>query len=180
LSRHPEQFESFQQRYCCAGSELWSRGRTDPRLIAEVAGLAVGDISSRPVEDASSYVLVKRVASSDVPPVTTLFDLPAPDTVDLERVAVGASGTAVQRLIGDLGGASTADALALDAGTADELRASHAQLVPAFALEETADTRRHALALFEGRLRTFLTTTQYDAYRDIATKTVTARLMARF
>ena len=93
VATNPPAFEALQGQYCCQGVEWWSRGRVAGTLVDYAAKLSLEGISREPVESPPFLLLAKRVDPRlRAPP---RFDLPAPRTVDIERIAGTSSGTAV-------------------------------------------------------------------------------------
>jgi hypothetical protein len=177
LATDPGAFESLQRQYCCRGIESWSRGRVTGGLIDGVSRLPIAGISPTPLESPPYLLIAKRV-DPELHPLSVL-ELPAPKTVDLRRIATASSGTAVQRLIQDLGG-KAAQSLGLADGDRQRVAELHGQLAQAFADGEANTAREQALDLFAEGMRGLLTPEQYEAYRTMASDAISARMMDRW
>jgi PPIC-type peptidyl-prolyl cis-trans isomerase-like protein len=177
LAHAPERWESFQEQYCCHEPERWSAGRTAAGLLAVASRLAVGAISPVPVEDPPFVTIVRRVDTAEAPVPPVLFNLPAPESLDVPRFAAGVSGTAVQKVIRNLGD-STANELALPPESKERFATLHARLADAFQLGGTRASRQEALAVFHSYLRGILSPEQYDRYQAMVRQTVIEKIMS--
>jgi hypothetical protein len=168
-----ERFETLQRRYCCLDTERWGSGRTSRALVEAVADVPIGGVSGV-LERSNALFLARRAAPESIPGPS--FDLPAPDAVDVQRIAASYSGKAVQKLILDLGD-STSASLGLDPEGATRLKALHAQFSEAFRDGESEETREHALTLFSDALRGQLSGEQYERYRTAANRVVAEKVV---
>jgi hypothetical protein len=84
LARDPSQFEVFQGRYCCTGAQHWYQGRGVPPLGPAVEALALGAMSTTPLEDNDTFVILRRDDPQKSPGPEIRFELPAPTAPNLD------------------------------------------------------------------------------------------------
>jgi hypothetical protein len=179
LLRAGEQWDVFERDHCCKTPERWSRGRTPTALVSAAEGLAIGGISRAPVHDPPNLFVIKRIDPAEAPVPPVLFDLPAPEGVDIARYASGSSGTAVQRLVRKLGD-DAAGELGLSQEKAEQLKQLHDRLAESFQMRGSQDSREQALVAFRSDLRGALSPEEYLRYQQIAQRTVSSKVMTQW
>jgi hypothetical protein len=170
-----DKFDALLQEYCCKDVERLSRGRVADAFFDVAEKLKIGEISPVPAESPPYVLLVKRVELGPRMPVS--FDLPAPSTVDVSKLAMTSSGTAVQSMIKILG-KEASSSLGLNDATAHQVVASHEALSRAFAAEESNETRTKALELFSHEMQEALTKQQYEKYHTMSANFVIKQRMS--
>jgi hypothetical protein len=176
LAQAPDRFDALRRQYCCESTERWGKGRTRRNLVESVSGLSIGATTSTPIDTGSAIAVAKRLDPAQADDASITFDLPAPATVDVSAIAVISSGTAVQKLIRNLGDEAS-NALSLPQEAAQRVKTLHGDLAAAFGVSEQRETREHALASFDRELQVVLSTEQYRRYHDLAAERVSDRLM---
>jgi hypothetical protein len=172
----PDRWEALRGENCCAEAQFWSRGRTARSWVEMVASLPIGGVSPVPLDRRPYFRIVQRLDPSHAEPAPVRFDLPAPDGIDLRRIAASSRGTAVQKFVRALGD-QTSKALGLDPDAARRLTSLHDQLAVAFGDRESRQTREQALDTFDTQLRSVLNADQYTQYRKLAENIVGAKVM---
>jgi hypothetical protein len=85
LALDPSAWPRLLSDYGCEGVETWTEGRAPRELEALLEQLAPGEITDRPVERNSGFVIAMAVDPSKVSPVAyPRHDLPAPVAPDLD------------------------------------------------------------------------------------------------
>jgi hypothetical protein len=167
---------AFEKQYCCLATESWSEGRRPHAVVAAAAALAVGAVTSDPLDDGLSFVVARRVDSSSAVSVTR-FELPAPTGVDAaEASRTGFAGLAVQTVVRRFGAEAASD-LDLAPQDAERLVALHERFASAFDSTEPWPARQRGLVLFDEGLHSILSDDQYGKYRALADAKVSANRM---
>jgi hypothetical protein len=96
LRRSPDRFDSFVERYCCAGTQRWTHGRGPVGLEPILDQLAVGEIAAKPFLSGWHYYIAKRVDPASVPddPLPQ-YELPAPAAAQLAPLVEEGEGTSL-------------------------------------------------------------------------------------
>jgi hypothetical protein len=168
VSSDPQRFSALQAQYCCAEQSMqWTEGQ-EPTLLAYAAErMALGEIAAQPIEFASSYVIARRIDPGLVaPPEPSVFQLPAPEDIDLDAVASRTGREVMQQHLSTIA-ARVEQALPLDTARAAELR-SASQLPPAFADEATGTQKREAFRALLERVRAPLGSEGYSRYLELS------------
>jgi hypothetical protein len=167
LRTDPSQFSRFQRDFCCSEVDQWTQGRGRVGDSELLDGLTLGQISPKPVEIGSAFVLVQRLDPKAIPaPAPLRFELPSPAEANLSRLVRQGRPTALARFCRDLAGIGKAD-LALTGKTLTSFEDLHESMAVDF---EKAEAPEQKAALAESgldRLRKLIGTDKYAQYRRL-------------
>lgn len=94
LARDPSQFDRIKRELWPVPPEEWIEGRGSSQLTNSLANLKFGEIDPEPILEGSAYIIPRRVDPSGLPPVVeTSFELPAPTSMDLDRLVATVAGS---------------------------------------------------------------------------------------
>jgi len=159
VAADPSQFPKLAEEYPFVGADSWVEGRGDARLERAVAPLAIGNIAAEPVELATSYEIVKRLAPTPAEPSAWEFELPMPERPDVEGF-VTAGMTAPYASAGR----EAARALVLSGDSAAQLVSLH-QLDDQLQRAPSADRRLSIYRESQNSVAVLLGATRYQRYR---------------
>lgn len=168
LSTEPQRFSALQAEHCCVAQPLQWTERQEPTLLAfATERLSVGEIAAQPIEFAWSYAIPRRTAPELAPPSRAVeFQLPAPESVDLDVVASRTRRAVMQEQLLQVT-AQVERLLALDGSRSAEFRAA-SQLPPEFSDEANGKQRRAAFRSLLERVRLSLGSDSYARYLELA------------
>lgn len=178
LHESPQLFGRFQKTYCCEGAVRFVASRLGAGGLAEtVMHMDPGTIAAEPVEQASEFVLARRLSEQDEhAQQIAAFALPSPKVPDVMRLAERARGPAVQALISEFA-AHAAQALELTEARADEFARMHDRMRAMLALPAPDTNRSLALEDMQARLRKLLSADEYAQYTHLLEGYVAAALL---
>ena len=82
--RDDKELQKAQELFCCSGVQHWMQGRGLFEIEQIVHGLRVNELSKAPIEYSDSYVVVRRVEPTALPPpAAASYELPNPVRPDL-------------------------------------------------------------------------------------------------
>lgn len=180
LRKNPEAFSQFQQQYCCAGAQQWSQGRNDAWMSDAVARLEIGQVSPSPMEHNSGLVILKRLQPDpSLDAAGALFDIPLPEEPEVMRLAAGAAGTAVQKLVHRIGEQAVLE-LKLNETKAVQFKTLHEELERCFDMKLSVAQREQRVVEATGQIRDLLSPEQHQRYRKLVRDNVSSTLMALY
>lgn len=124
IAADKQRFASLHSVTCCRYVQQWVEGRGTPALTAALEQLQPGQFAPAPVRSEFNYVILKRIEPVPESIQTTLFELPAPDEVDLDYHVAALQAPFAEALLRSIGEKAVAE-FALQPAALSAYRRAH-------------------------------------------------------